>query len=380
MSHCLPIYAFYTLLFVEKELSTSEIAVLIALWSGFSIIFELPSGILADRWNRRNMLIIAALVEGLCFLTWSLSSSFIMFAIGFFFWAVGNAFVSGTEEGLIYDNLKSDGIENQFSLIYGRSRFYANIGNLVGIATSGLLVQFISIENIALLSAGICVVNSLIASRLRERNYYAANMSDRTIKVFGTFKEAISLFKKSKSSLIMVVFLILFSSLVSYLDEFDALIVNDLQVDKSWVSIFLTVRFMFISLGDLLSPIIDKQINSSKSIFILYSFGGVLLVLFSTLWNPYSVLIFGLAMMFMSISELLFIKSLQETIKDEGRATVMSFYGLGQNVVMVCFSLVYGMMARVIAIQLVYLFFSIYAILGTFIFSAVFSLVKRKVP
>lgn len=46
MSHCLPIYAFYTLLFIERGMSISEIAILVSLWSGFSILFEIPSGIL----------------------------------------------------------------------------------------------------------------------------------------------------------------------------------------------------------------------------------------------------------------------------------------------------------------------------------------------
>ncbi|WP_338291617.1 MFS transporter [Enterococcus raffinosus] len=85
MSHCLPIYAFYTLLFIERGMSISEIAILVSLWSGFSILFEIPSGILADRWSRRNMLVIASFVEGLCFFIWSFSQSFSLFAVGFFF-------------------------------------------------------------------------------------------------------------------------------------------------------------------------------------------------------------------------------------------------------------------------------------------------------
>lgn len=85
MSHCLPIYAFYTLLFIERGMSISEIAILVSLWSGFSILFEIPSGILADRWSRRNMLVIASFVEGFCFFIWSFSQSFSLFAVGFSF-------------------------------------------------------------------------------------------------------------------------------------------------------------------------------------------------------------------------------------------------------------------------------------------------------
>lgn len=76
ISQCLPIYAFYTILFIDRGMSVPDIAFLMALWSIFTIIFEVPSGVLADRWNRRNMLAIAAVLQGLCFLIWFISHTF----------------------------------------------------------------------------------------------------------------------------------------------------------------------------------------------------------------------------------------------------------------------------------------------------------------
>ena len=169
-----------------------------------------------------------------------------------FFLAIGNAFVSGTEESLIYDNLKSKNREDQFSRIYGRSRFFANIGNLTGIVISGVLVTFISFAEISLLSACICLINALLASKLEEKNYYANQLNDSTIAIHRTFKDAAQLFRDNSLSLLTVLFLILFSNLVSYLDEFDALIIRDSKVDYYWVSVLLTVRFIFVALGDLI--------------------------------------------------------------------------------------------------------------------------------
>ena len=117
MSQCMPIYAFYTILFIQRGMSVTDIAVLLALWSVFTIVFEVPSGVLADRWNRRNMLAIATALQGLCFMIWFFSHTFLIFAIGFVFWAIAGAFISGTEEGLIYDNLKCDGNEKCFAQV-----------------------------------------------------------------------------------------------------------------------------------------------------------------------------------------------------------------------------------------------------------------------
>lgn len=85
----------------------------------------------------------------------------------FCFWAVAGAFTSGTEEGLIYDNLKCDGRENSFAEVYGKARFYADAGIAAGIVTAGVIVSFVSIEIIALISAAVCFVNVIFILQLR---------------------------------------------------------------------------------------------------------------------------------------------------------------------------------------------------------------------
>ncbi|GAA2918007.1 hypothetical protein GCM10019994_00240 [Enterococcus raffinosus] len=123
----------------------------------------------------------------------------------------------------------------------------------------------------------------------------------------------------------------------------------------------------------MLAPKVDKKCRSIRWIFILYGFAGAFLAVFTFLWHTYAVVTFGASMMIMSISEVLLIKSLQETITDEGRATVMSFYGLGQNVVMILFSLIYGLLAKIISIQTIYCLISGYALFGALVFFFIFS-------
>jgi len=360
----MPIYAFYTILFIERGKSVTDIAVLIALWSTFAIIFEVPAGILADRWNRKNMLAISEILKGFCFVIWFFSHTFIMFAVGFLFWGIASAFVSGTEEGLIYDNLKSDGDEESFTKVYGKAQFYANIGTVTGIISAGVIVNFITIPGIALISAAICFINVFFALGIREKNYYSEQTDEKSTGYFETFKEAGTFIKDSRIALISILFLILFASLGGYLDEFDALISNDFELSHVWVSVILTVRFVFIAIGDLLAPIVEKKIASIKQIFLLNALACVSLLIFALIWNQFALLIFGLAFMVMAITEILLVNILQNEIKEEGRATVMSFYGIGQNIGMICVSLVYALLAGMFSLQQVYIIISVYGIVG----------------
>jgi len=367
VGQCLPIYAFYPILFLDRGNTVSQVAILIALWSVFSIVFEIPAGILADKWNRRNMLAIAAILQGICFVIWFFSHAFFMFALGFFFWAIAGAFTSGTEEGLIYDNLKSDGREDSFTKVYGKAQFFATIGTIVGIGSAGLIAIFISIEAIALISAMICFVNVVFALRIRERNFYLEQEYEKPVGIFETFKTSVSFIKSSSTALAAILFLVLFG-IGPYMDEFDALIANDWDISALWVSGILLVRFAFVALGDILAPIVEKKIKSVRRIVLLNTFACALLVLFALVWNWHAILLFGISFMLMAITQILLVNVLQNEIKEEGRATVMSFFGVGQNIAMICLSLILAALTGIFTLQQVYVIIAVYGVAGGLVF------------
>lgn len=379
ISQCLPVYAFYTILFIERGMAVNEVALLIAFWSAFAIVFEVPSGILADRWNRRNMLSISAVLQGLCFVVWFFSYSFLMFTTGFVFWGLSGAFASGTEEGLIYDNLKSDGREESFTKVYGKAQFFANAGTLVGITSAGIMASFISISTIALISAAICFVNAVIALLLREKNYYAELRENEPCGFQKTFRETGAFIGGSTVALISILFLVLFANLGAYLDEFDALIINDFHLGSHWVSVILAVRFIFVALGNLLAPIVQRKVTSFNKIFLINGLACLSLAIFALVWSKYAILFFGLSSMIMAITEALLVNVMQNEIREEGRATVMSFYGVGQNIVMICFSLIYALLAGIFTLQQTYIIISVYGIVGGLSFYLLFKKTKNRI-
>jgi MFS family permease len=377
LGNCLPIYAFYTIFFIERGQTTTEVALLIALWSVFAIAFEVPSGILADRWNRRNMLALSSVLQGLCFVIWFFSHDFFLFAAGFVFWALAGAFTSGTEEALIYDNLKSDNREEDFTSVYGKARFFEHAGSIAGIASAGAIANFINIEVIALISAAICFINVIFALLLREKNFYSEQLAEKDESFIGTLKESTSFLKGNNIALGFIVFLALFASLGAYLDEFDALIINDFKLNTIWVSVILTVRFIFAALGDVLAPIVQKKLRSARSIFIMFVFSCIFLAGFAFIWNQYAILLFGFSMMIMAITEILFIDKLQKEIQEEARSTVLSFYGVAQNIVMIVFSLMYALLVKIVTLSQVYIIISVYGMIGGIYFSLMF---KARTP
>ena len=265
-----------------------------------------------------------------------------------------------------------------FTKVYGKAQFYATVGVIVGIVSSGIMVSFISIEIIALISATICFVNVIFALQIREKNFYSEQLDKKSTGLFDTFKQASVFIRGSGIAFISILFVVFFASLGGYLDEFDALIINDFQLSNVWASVILFVRFAFVALGDILAPLVQKKISSVKQIFLLNGVGCVLLLIFAAIWNLYALPIFGLPFMIMTITEILLVNALQNEIKEEGRATVMSFYGIGQNIAMICLSLVFALLAEILTLQQIYIITAIYALVGGLCFYLFMKTIKIK--
>jgi len=78
----------------------------------------------------------------------------------------------------------------------------------------------------------------------------------------------------------------------------------------------------------------------------------------------------------------LLMNALQNEIKEEGRATVTSFISVGQNIFMICFSLVFALLAGIFPLQQIYIIISIYGVIGglLFYFFSKITRIKEAVP
>ncbi len=83
-------------------------------------ILELPSGVLADLIGRKKTLIIGYVFRGAGYSFLAISQNFTQYVLGLCMSAIGEAFVSGAEEALVYDTLKENEMLNQYSQVKSR--------------------------------------------------------------------------------------------------------------------------------------------------------------------------------------------------------------------------------------------------------------------
>lgn len=97
-----------------RGFSLVEIGVAETVFHIVSLIFEIPSGVLADVFGRRKMLIVSTVMRITANVVMILSGNLAAVCISIGFQALAYNFSSGTGDALAYDSLKLAGMENSF--------------------------------------------------------------------------------------------------------------------------------------------------------------------------------------------------------------------------------------------------------------------------
>ena len=134
--------AFLLIFLLDNGVSFSQVGILYAAREVMINIAEIPSGIIADIYGRKNSLIAAFLLYILSFIAFYYSNDFTILLIAMLLIGIGDAFRSGTHKGMIMDYLKLRNWEDHKIAYYGHTRSWSQKGSAVSALLAGLMVFF----------------------------------------------------------------------------------------------------------------------------------------------------------------------------------------------------------------------------------------------
>lgn len=334
----MPIYPLYLLLFESKHLTVSQISLLLIIWSLPVIILEIPSGIVADRWSRKNLLVLGSMFKVLCFLTWLFSNSFLPFAIGFVFWGISSAFCSGTEEALIFDSLKANNNEQNFENVLSRGRFLSGLSYTLSSIAGGFIATYWGMSLTLLFSIFAGFICTCLSFAFKEVNFYKDTKLHINSRGHETLVQAIRFFFQNKQLLLFALLSTLVIGTAGILDEYDQLIAKEYGLSMVSIGIWSSCRSLLVSLGSILAPFVKKVIvkilhvrTPIYVVSIICLIASIFLGLSGLINHILIMLFYGLYFLLMSSGGIIQEDYFQQQIEDEGRSTVHSIVSLVYN-------------------------------------------------
>lgn len=135
-------YAIEKLFMRSIGFDDASIGGMIALYSTVMLLAETPSGILADRWSRKGVLIIASLALGLSAFVGGISTNQSTYMIAACLWGVFFAMYSGTYESIVYDTeLEMLGNSKSYERYFGHIRVADSVALVIGSVAGGLIAS-----------------------------------------------------------------------------------------------------------------------------------------------------------------------------------------------------------------------------------------------
>lgn len=290
--------------------------------SGF--LFEIPTGIFADKFGKKISVILGVLLMAVEPIIFLFAESFLLFAASFAIYGVGLAFLSGTIEAMIYDSLKAERKQHLMKKAMGSfgsaSLLAMVVAPVIGsyIARDLLMPQFIF--NICL-TIGAGIIGVLLSLMLKDSEQKKAG-GESPIELL---KEGINLLRGNRK-LLRIALLSIFTSPFFY--EFHYLYQPYLKMSGVEVALFGIIFSAALLLSALLRKYaytFEKLCGMKRAILLATLLPGLLYLAMAFVFHPlFAVVLFVANVSVMQLQAPLFSDYKNKHIPARIRATALS--------------------------------------------------------
>ncbi len=314
------IYPVYAIYMQANGITAAELGVLFTLWAGAALLFEVPSGALADRYPRKTVLVASGLIAALSFVVWTVFPTFLGFAAGFVVWALGSSLVSGTSEAYLHDFLQARGQGAAFERLYGRGEAAESIGAASALSLGGWLAEGGYGLPLALSIAAPILSALLVAFALPQ--VAAHGGEDEDPGYLDTLRAGLREAVRTHALRIMLAVFAILVIIPHVLEEFLGVLLHEASFSLTAVGVAYGGIWIARSIGMALAHRLAGW--SLRAVISGFAAGGLALLI-SLLVGPLgTALLLGSAFFVCGAMEVLLQADLQRRIAGDARATVTS--------------------------------------------------------
>ncbi|MCW1907894.1 MAG: MFS transporter [Candidatus Saccharibacteria bacterium] len=157
----------------------------------FTLLFDLPMGLVADKWSRKGQLVISAVSLGACSFILGMSNSLTVYIIGVLFYGLYLVNTSGTYQAITYDILHEEGRAKDYTREMGRAYALFLVGAGLANTASGFIAN-IDIRLPFWLSLVPPILNSVIVLSIKEPTFHKEQQEAQFFRQFAVAVREVS--------------------------------------------------------------------------------------------------------------------------------------------------------------------------------------------
>jgi len=290
------------------------------------VLFEVPTGAIADLFGRKKTLVLANFVVLIAVVFLAIGGSMLMFILFAILNSFARALTSGTYSAFIYDSLKEENKEKYYKKVIGT--FYAlwPVGASIGSLIGGYLAK-VSLSFPVLLSLIPLSVAFVLTLFLKEPKYEKEGHKNILKHMFDSSKLIIH----NKQLILLMVGVFLLMAFGETIHLLGPLFFRFKEIPIEffgWIGAFV---FGFSSLGHYFSYAVSEKIGNKKTL-IIAALGTPIFLILATLTTKFSsIMLFIIPSIFFGLRNPVIDHMLNAEVSSSKRATIISISNfLGQ--------------------------------------------------
>lgn len=331
-------YAVEKLFMREIGFNDAGIGVMVAAYSLLMLIVETPSGVLADRWSRKGVLVLSSIALTLSSLVGGLSYEPALYIVSALFWGLSYALYTGTYDSIVYDTLAEEtGASDSYEKYYGYVRLADSAALVAGSLLGGVVGQIFGLRMTYLVTVPIALLALIALQFFREPQLHKVG-AVRSVKgqVVKTFKALMG--QKKMFSLLTTI--VVMALLTDMLYEFSQLWFIAVDVQPVLYGPAFALILATPGIGGLIAGKVVNHQNATVLGFAAMVVSSVLLITS----HEFVLLLAALVVLGVSVSVLsiLLIKRMHDALSSDIRAGASSAVSTLGRGLLIVFALAFG--------------------------------------
>lgn len=370
----LMIFSAYWVVYFKGFMTFTQLSIMMAIFSFMPLLFEIPTGVVADLYGRKFSSLIGYILFGLILILIGFTKNYYLLLLLFCLLSISSTFISGALNALVIDNLIYNKRDDLRGIFFQKLMIIYNISFLIGALIGIIFIKLFSINSIWIISGLGFLVGAFILSFCKEHfERKKDNIKELYTNFLKTSKNGLIYTFKHKNLFYLTLFLIgttAIHGLKSISFEPEAvnlgLPINMLSLTLIFGSI-LGLLFLFIS------PFITKKLGDKNTLILTIFLYACTSISSFFIYNPYIFLFFfsiPLAL-WNSLGYPIYMKLSHEYYISEIRATLESINKMLTATALAIFTLIGGflndlygpriviLIAGVLLLPILFLFFKV---------------------
>ncbi|WP_045521625.1 MFS transporter [Neobacillus niacini] len=369
----IPAYVIERLFWEQRGMTVLMVVLCEIIYAVSIVIFEIPTGVFADKFGRKKLLVFGAVLSMFEFIILLFAYYFWAFALVVFLAGISSACTSGALNALLYDSLVTVNKQRSFEKIVGRMNSIDFFGSLIAALSGSVLAKYFGFEFNYIVSAVSMFLVLIFTIQLKEppRNNHQEKKENKQAVFMVYVGKSLSFYKTNPKLVSIIIHAMAIGACITYLDEFWQLYLDEIGFSVLFFGVFSACISLARIPGNLLAAYLLTYFKAES--IILFILGITTVCFFMTAIFPGSVGLIMIIIVFLAsgVIDPVVTGYLHHQGSSEIRATIESIQSLIESVITFTVGIGFGIISTSISLVSGFIF------LGAFSFLFFFFFLKR---